>query len=179
MNFGGCLNMKLQDALKTALEYEAGVHKIYFEAMNKTENERAKRIFKLLCNEERDHLKYLKDRLEEWQKTGKIKVKKLQTSIPSLEVIEESLRDLKRTVKQKHTGQILELEFLKSALEAEIKTRNFYKEMVSKLDGEGQMLFRRFVEIEEGHEAIVQAEIDSIIGNSFWFDIPEFRLEAG
>lgn len=169
--------MNLQDAIETALEYEAGVHKIYFEAMNKTENERAKRMFKLLCDEEMYHLKYLRNRLQEWQKTGEIIVKELQTSIPSLEIIETSLKDLKRTVKPKHTGQILELEFLKRALEAEIKTSDFYKEMVSNLDGEGQMLFRRFVEIEEGHEAIVQAEINAVGNWGFWFDTPEFRLE--
>ena len=169
--------MKLQNAIKTALEYEAGVHKIYLEAMNKTENESAKRIFKVLCKEEVGHLKYLKDRLEEWQKIGKIKVKKLGTSIPALEVIEKSLQDLQRTVKPKHTMQSLELELLKKALKAEIKTSDFYKEMVSKLDGEGQELFRRFLEIEEGHVAIVQAEIN-VVGNwGFWFDTPEFRLE--
>jgi rubrerythrin len=169
--------MKLQDAIKTALEYEAGVHRIYSEAMNKTENKPAKRVFKLLCDEEMDHLKYLKDRLEEWQSTGKIQVKELGSSIPSPAAIEKSLRDLKRTVKQKHAGQGLELELLKNALEAEIKTSDFYREMVLKLDGEGKELFRRFVEIEEGHQAIVQAEIN-VAGNwGFWFDTPEFRLE--
>jgi rubrerythrin len=169
--------MKLQEAIKTALEYEAGVHKIYLEAMNKTENEQAKRIFKLLCEEEMSHLKYLQHRLEEWQQTGKIEVMGLGTSIPSPEVIEKSLKDLESTVKEKHTGQILELEWLKRALEAEIKTSNFYKEMVLSLDGEGQTLFKRFVEIEEGHQAIVQAGINAAGNWGFWFDTPEFRLE--
>jgi rubrerythrin len=169
--------MKLQNAIKTALEYEAGVHKIYLEAMNKTKNESAKRIFKVLCEEEMGHLKYLQNRMEEWQKTGKIKIEKLGTSIPSLEAIEKGLQDLQKTVKPERTRQILELELLKKALEAEIKTSDFYKEMVSKLDGEGQELFRRFVEIEEGHEAIVQAEINTVSNWGFWFDTPEFRLE--
>jgi rubrerythrin len=169
--------MELQEAIKTALEYEAGVHKIYLEAMNKTENEQAKRIFKMLCEEELGHLKYLEDRLKEWQKTGKIEVKELRTSIPAPAAIEKSLKDLRRTVKQKHAGQILELEWLKRALEAEIKTSTFYKEMVAKLDGEGQTLFKRFVEIEDGHQAIVQAEINAVDNWGFWFDTPEFRLE--
>jgi rubrerythrin len=169
--------MKLQEAIKTALEYEAGVHKIYFEAMNKTEHEQAKRVFKMLCEEELAHLNYLQDRLKEWQQTGKIEVKELGTSIPSPATMEKSLKDLRRTVKEKHTGQILELEWLKRALEAEIKTSNFYKEMVAKLDGEGQTLFNRFVEIEEGHQAIVQAEINAVGNWGFWFDTPEFRLE--
>ena len=169
--------MKLDNAIKTALEYEAGVHKIYLEAMEKTADPAAKRIFKVLCDEEMGHLEYLRARLEEWQKTGKIKVKKLGTSIPAREAIDKGLQDLRKTVKPKRTKQIPELELLKKALDAEIKASNFYKEMVSKLDGEGKELFKRFVEIEEGHEAIVHAEINTVSNLGFWFDVPEFRLE--
>ncbi len=169
--------MKLDNAIKVALEYESGVHKIYLEAMNKTADEAAKRIFRVLCEEEMGHLAYLRERLGEWQKTGKIKVKKLGTSIPTQEAINKRLQDLRKTVKPKRTKQILELELLKKALDAEMKASNFYKEMVGTLDGEGQELFKRFVEIEEGHEAIVQAEINTVGNWGFWFDTPEFRLE--
>jgi rubrerythrin len=169
--------MKLENAIKTALEYETGVHKVYLDAMNKTSDPSAKRTFKILCEEETGHLKYLHDRLEEWQKTGKIQIKKLATSIPARDAINKGLQDLRKTVKPKPTKQILELELLKKALDAETKASNFYKEMAAKLDGEGQELFRRFVEIEEGHEAIVQAEINSVSNLGFWFDTPEFRLE--
>jgi rubrerythrin len=169
--------MKLDDAIKVALEYETGVHKIYLEAMEKVSDESAKRIFKVLCDEEMGHLVYLRERLDEWQKTGKIKVKKLGTSIPARATIDKGLEDLRKTVKPKPTRQILELELLKKALDAEIKTSIFYKEMVRTLDGAGQELFKRFVEIEEGHEAIVQAEINTVGNWGFWFDTPEFRLE--
>ena len=170
--------MKLDNAIKTALEYEAGVHKIYSQAMAKTTDPAAKRIFSVLCEEEMGHLKYLQQRLEEWQKTGKVVVKKLGTSIPARTAIDKSLEDMRRTVKPKRTRQILELELLKKALDAEIQASNFYKEMVAKLDGEGQALFKRFVEIEEGHEAIVRAEINTVGNWGFWFDTPEFNLEA-
>ena len=61
----------------------------------------------------------------------------------------------------------------------EIQTSNFYREMVSKLPAEHQPMFQRFMEIEEGHEAIVKAEIDNARGLGFWFDFQEFDLEAG
>jgi rubrerythrin len=169
--------MKLDSAIKAALEYETGVHKVYLDAMNETADKKAKRVFKVLCDEEMGHLSYLQDRLDEWQKTGKIKVKHLGTSIPTREAINKGLEDLSKTVEPKPTRQILELELLKKALDAEVKASNFYKEMVSQLDGEGQALFKRFVEIEEGHEAIVQAEINTVSNLGFWFDTPEFRLE--
>jgi rubrerythrin len=169
--------MKLDNAIKTALKYEAGIHKIYFEAMGKTADPAAKRILRVLCEEERGHLNYLKRRLEEWQKTGKVKVKKLGTSIPAQEVINKGLENVRQTVKPKRSRQVPELEMLKKALDAEIKATNFFREMVAKLDGEGQELFKRFVEIEEGHEAIVRAEINTVGNWGFWFDTPEFRLE--
>jgi rubrerythrin len=170
--------MKLDDAIKTALEYEAGVHRIYLEAMEKTGDQVAKRIFRVLCEEEAGHLDYLKDRLEEWQKTGKVRVTKLGTSVPAREAIEKSLQALRRTVKPKPTKQNLELELLKKVLDAETKASDFYKELVGELDGEGQALFKRFVEIEQGHEAIVRAEINSVSNRGFWFDMQEFRSEG-
>jgi len=97
--------------------------------------------------------------------------------IPDKQSIEKSLQDLRQTVEPKPTPQRLELELLKKALMAEIKTSDFYKEMVRTLDGEGQKLFKRFVEIEEGHETIVRAEINTVSNLGFWFDTPEFRLE--
>ena len=51
--------------------------------------------------------------------------------------------------------------------------------MVRELPVEGQNLFSRFLEIEEGHGAIVQAEIDNVKRLGFWFDLKEFDLEAG
>jgi rubrerythrin len=169
--------MKLDNAIRTALEYEAGVHKAYREAMDKTSDEAGKRVFRALADEEMGHIKYLKERLDEWQQTGKINVKKLGTSIPTKEAINKNLLDVRKTVKPKATKLTLELELLKKALVAERKTSLFYREMVSKLDGDGQQLFRRFVEIEEGHEAIVQAEIDCVSNSGIFLGSLEFSLE--
>ena len=50
--------MKLDTAIRTALEYEAGVHKAYRDAMDKTSDEAGKRVFKALAEEEKGHIKY-------------------------------------------------------------------------------------------------------------------------
>ncbi len=47
------------------------------------------------------------------------------------------------------------------------------------LPAEYRGLFARFLEIEQAHLLIVQAEIDAIAGHGSWFDVMEFRLEAG
>ncbi len=168
--------MILDEAIKTALEYEAGVYQLYYDAIGKTNDPTAKRIFATLCKEEKNHLAYLRHCLGEWQRTGKLNAGELKTVLPSKHAIEKSLLDLERTA-MPHPSFRPELDLLHKALEAEVKTSTFYKEMVRALDGEGQALFKRFVDIEEGHEAILQAEIDSVTQMGFWFDTPEFRLE--
>ena len=170
--------MKLDNAIRMALEYETGVHKAYSDATTKASDPSAKRILEVLAEEEMGHIKYLHERLEEWQATGKINVKKLETSIPTKEVINRSLQELRKTVKPKATRLNPELELLNKALKAEVKTSNFYKDMVSKLDGDGRELFKRFVEIEQGHEAMVQAQIDSVSGLGVFLDTLEFGLEV-
>ena len=72
-----------------------------------------------------------------------------------------------------------ELDMLRHALAAEHKTSAFYRQMVAELPPEGQALFQPFVEIEEGHVAIVQAEMDALTGTGTWFDVLEISLEAG
>ena len=71
-----------------------------------------------------------------------------------------------------------ELEMLKKALHLEMEATAFFKRVVAELKAEERQLFARFVEIEEGHEAIVQAEIDALTGLGYWFDYQEFKLEG-
>ena len=68
-------------------------------------------------------------------------------------------------------------ENMKKALDAETETSNFYKKMVEELPAEGQQMFSRFLEIEEGHVAIVQAEINALSGVGYWFDFTDISLE--
>jgi rubrerythrin len=66
---------------------------------------------------------------------------------------------------------------LEKALAVETETSGFYKKMVAELPPEGRAFFERFVEIELGHVALVEAELNSVQGAGFWFDMPEFDLE--
>jgi rubrerythrin len=171
--------MKLDEAIKAAIEYEAGVHRTYREALERTKDEAGKRIFQTLCNEEMTHLNYLRERLEEWGTSGKIKVKKLETSVPTRAAIDESLQNLRtRLAPLTSDRHALELELLRKALDVESRTSGFYRELVGKLEGDGRKLFERFVEIEEGHQAIVQAEISSLSGFGVWFDTADFKSDG-
>jgi rubrerythrin len=171
--------MNLEEAIRTAIEYEGKVHKTYAEALDKATDEVAKRVFKILCDEERGHLKYLRERLEEWRSSGTVTVAQLDTAIPSRGEIEAGVQKLKDTVAGRpRRSRPTEVELLTQALQVEVETSNFYREMVRTLSSDGQRLFARFVEIEEGHQAIVQAELDCVSGLGFWFDSREFTLEG-
>jgi rubrerythrin len=132
------------------------------------------RVFSVLADEEQRHVDYLESRLAEWRQTGKVNPVALTTAVPSRETIAEAAGNVSEGVSNVDRGT--ELKMLGKALEAERKTSSFYRRMVAELTAEGQKLFERFVEIEEGHVAIVQAEIDSLTNTGVWFDTFEVRL---
>ncbi len=169
--------MTIDEAIKTALQFEGRVCAIYHEAMERSQDPIGKKIFKTLNEEEIGHVRYLMEKLEEWEKEGKVKPGKLATAIPPPRKVREAVKSLQGKVSLPMPES--ELKLLRRALEIEAETSSFYQKMVKDFPAEQKALFERFVEIEEGHKAIVQAEIDYVTGMGFWFDIAEFRLEAG
>lgn len=175
------MSMSIEKAIKTAIEFETRVRQLYEEAKDKAKDPIGKKVFGVLVNEEQGHLDYLNSRLSEWQKTGTITHRGLKTAIPSKEAILQEVDKLESKVKEhdmdRHHSS--ELRMLQNALEVERETCAFYTKMVSEVPSEGQQLFSRFVEIEDGHLAIVQAEIDYLSGPGYWFDFKEFDLSGG
>lgn len=168
--------MEIEEAIKTALQYENRVVTVYQDAVRSSNDPIGQRVFRTLVEEEKKHVEYLESRLKEWKMTGRVKVEGLNTLIPSRERIEEGVRTLKGKVVVAAREE--EVRLLKKALDVEVETSRFYASVVKELPPEGQALFQRFVEIEEGHKAIVQAEMDSVSGLGFWFDMREFSMEG-
>ncbi len=168
--------MTIEQAIKTGIEYELQVRKVYSEAAKKFKDPVARKIFTVLADEEDRHVSYLESRLEEWERTGAVTAATLETAIPCQEAIDAAMGKLSKRMAEQDFG--VELDMLKKALALEIEATRFFQQMVSELKDEEQKLFARFVEIEAGHEAIVQAEIDALSGLGFWFDYPEFKLEG-
>jgi len=168
----------LDEAIKTAIEFEKKVYQVYADSKDKIADPVGQRIFKQLSLEEAQHVSYLQNRLDEWKKNGHINIQELSSVVPNKERIAEGRERVFQSM-QRREIPTTEVEYLKGAFEVEKETSSFYRRMVSELTGEGQELFSHFLEIEEGHVAIVQAEIDSVQGMGFWFDVMEFDLEAG
>jgi rubrerythrin len=168
--------MNIEEAIKTALQYEQKVAAVYAQYANKFNSETGEKVFKALAKEEADHVDYLNAKLAEWKATGKITVDKLDSVVPSPQQLKQNIQALKKIAKQ--PGIETEVEYFKKALEMETQTSNYYRNLIGQLDKDYQPLFQRFLEIEEGHEAIVKAEIDNATGAGFWFDFMEFSLES-
>jgi rubrerythrin len=168
--------MTIEEAIKTAIQYEKRVVQVYDEAARSSQDDVGKKIFAAFVKEEEQHVAYLVSRLNEWQATGQVTAASLGTVIPSRERIEEGIRTLQSRVARK--APEAEMRLLKRALDIEVETSAFYGRVVRELPLEHRALFERFVEIEQGHQAIVQAEINAVAGNGYWFDIPEISMEA-
>lgn len=168
--------MLLQDALGTAIEYEYRVRDHYAVSAQKATDPVAQRVFAILAREEQGHVEYLEARLSEWRSTGIVQEAELKSLLPAPGQVQEAAQKAGKEAKPSPVAKA-EIDFLKEALDLERKTSAFYQELVAKLEPKHRSLFERFLEIEEGHVTIVQAEIDAVAGHGHWFDFMEFSLE--
>jgi hypothetical protein len=167
--------MTIEEAIQTAIQYEKKVVQVYQDAARTSQDEVGRKIYAAFVKEEEEHVVYLVNRLNEWKATGKVTPASLGTVIPSRERIDEGIKKLEGRVAR--TAPEAEMRLLKRALDIEIETSAFYVRVVQELPPEHRPLFERFVEIEQGHQAIVQAEMNSVAGNGYWFDVPEISME--
>lgn len=168
--------MTVEEAIKTSIEYETRVRDVYAEAVNGVQSPEGKRLFQLMMDEEQLHVDYLEAKLDQWSSDGTVTADGLATAVPSSEVIEQGAGKLRDKVGGK-PGTV-ELQFLGKAHGVERETSDFYQRMIDELPAEAKGLFQRFLEIEEGHLALVQAQIDQATGSGYWFDVREFTLEG-
>lgn len=166
--------MTLEQAIKTAIEYEIKVRDAYLGNVDKIADGTGKHVFEVLGKEEQGHVDFLEAKLAEWQKTGHVEPTKLETVVPAAQKIAEGVSRLEEHLAPRDYGT--ELEMLRKALALEQETSRFYQKMVDEMGEDGKM-FARFLEIEEGHQAIVQAELDYLTRSGHFFDFEEFNLE--
>jgi rubrerythrin len=171
------MTISLDEAITIALEFEKKVLKVYQGADEHTVDPVGRRVFSTLAQEEAGHVAYLESRLAEWQKSGHIVLEELRTVVPDRARIAEGRKRMAKPM-HRRTASSTEEGYLQRALGAERETSAFYRRMVSELADDSRKLFARFLEIEEGHVAIVEAELDAVRGYGFWFGMREFDLEV-
>ena len=167
--------MTLEEAIKTAIEYEIKIRDVYREAETAVEDAAGKRIFAALGNDEQHHIDYLHHTLEQLRNTGRIDSEKLESAIPSRKTLDQEAAKVESLVAKDFHG--IRKQMLSKALKAEIATSDFYRKMVDELAAEGRALFARFLEIENNHIDAVQFELDYMSKTGYWFDFKEFDME--
>jgi len=166
----------IEEAIKTAIDFENRVRDVYSEAAGESEHETGRRLFKLMAEEEQHHVDYLEHALKKWREIGELSAEGLKTAVPSAATVASGVAKLKTELGERPSGA--EIDHLKKAHAVETETSGFYRRMTEELPEEARKLFSRFLEIEEGHLAIVQAEIDHVSGTGYWFDVREFNQEG-
>jgi len=170
--------MTLKESITIALDFERKVRDHYFRFAKAIEDPQGRKVFEKLGAEEQGHVDYLEFCLSEWQKSGKVPVTPLKSALPKgKKWIAEAQRKLQARP-GKRIAAASELEAVKSALQYEKEADAFYRKFVAELPESDRGMFTPFIEIEDGHLELVQAQLDNLMGNGFWFDTMEFRLEA-
>jgi rubrerythrin len=168
--------MEIEEAIKTAIEYETKILAVYTQAAGEVADARGKKILHMLANEEQGHVDYLQDKLKNWQEQGVLEFDGLASRLPSADRIDAEAAKIAGEFSGKSLKR--ERQILERALKAEIETSNFYEGLVSKLPEDGRRMFARFLEIEKEHQQLVQAELDFAARTGYWFDFAEIDMEA-
>lgn len=168
--------MTIEEAIRTSIEYETGVRDVYRDAVERAGSEAARRFFQLMSDEEQHHLDYLESKLEELAVSGCVTADGLKTALPAGSDVGASVAALGDEIGER-AGRV-DIEYLEKAHAVERTTSDFYRRMAEELPDEAKGLFSRFLEIEDGHLDIVQAQLDLANGTGYWFDVREFNLEG-
>ncbi len=171
------VKMNIKDAIKTAIKYEKKVCDVYEEALRELNEKTTRRLLEALHKDEQYHVLYLEKKLKQMNQDGRIIQDEINSTIPSKEDIQKEIHKLRSKMAERDLGD--KNKALSKILKVEIETSKFYRDMVDTLPEEGKKLFSRFLEIEDSHITLVQAELDHYGNTGFWFDNKEIDMEAG
>lgn len=165
----------LAKILKTAIEVEINGMNAFEKFAAETQNASGKRMFLQLAEDEKEHRELLEHQLKHLSEGGSWN--SIQIPKSSVEKMIPAIRDKdKRT---KGESGLAELEALKTALDLERKTAQFFRDKAAEVSNkEAEDMFIRLAEWEDAHFELIQAELDNINNTGLWFGLPEFRMDG-
>ena len=168
--------LDLAKAVLTAMELEMAGLETFIKLARKTKNETGKNMFLRLASDELEHMKFFHQYRLRLEKEGKWAPP--AADFKPIAVVRPALQEIDAKTKGEEHAD--ELTALRTALELERRSVEFYNGLMERtVDPEVRQLFAKLRDVEEGHYELIQAEIDSLTGQGFWFGVPEFDLEAG
>jgi len=156
-------------ALATALEAEKQSLHVYLRLAWETRDNSGKQMFIRLATDEFEHMRLLETWQAEKGPPAAIERSVIERLIPKLS---DKSRQIRGTEGQH------QLSALNVALDLERSAQTFYEEQARLAQsGPARDTFNRLAEMEAAHYALLQAEIDNIQSDGFWFGLAEFSLE--
>jgi len=168
--------MESTEIFMTALKYEEKIRDLYLSAVDIVDDERGKKLFKALADDEQSHIDFLNYSLNTLKVQGSIDAGKLETPIPSEEMLRSRVETMKAKIPEKMLGDVKRV--LNSALQMELETSAYYKDASEKTEGKIREILEKFVEIEDRHVNVVQVELDYASKSGHWFDFMEASMEV-
>ena len=169
--------MNSEEIFISALHYEKKIRDLYISADKIVDDERGKKIFKALADDEQAHVDFLEYSLDVLKTQGQVDITKLKTSIPSKELFYDEIEKMREKIPERILGDVKRV--LNSALKLEIETSQFYQDAYEKTQGPIKEIFKKLLEIEKRHEDVVQIELDHASNNGYWFNFMEIDMEHG
>lgn len=166
--------MDLHEALKTAALYETRMRTLYENAAAGARSAEAAALFRALARDEASHQAYIAE-LERHLEGGTVP-ELPATTFRAREAADKArlAAGMPASITEPDGG---ELSALEEASRAEKESAEFYRRLASELPPGPAAAFARLLAIEEGHGAIVDAELDLRRASGYWFDIREFDME--
>ncbi|MFH1220250.1 MAG: ferritin family protein [Candidatus Eisenbacteria bacterium] len=161
-------------AMKTAIEMEKSGHRFFTDAARQVKHEVGRKLFSRLASEELIHLQVFEKIFSalasgtDWKKAvAGVEPARRMTSFDDARKEFEAV-DLS-----------VELDFLRKALDLERKAIGFFERAAREAGTAGaREVFTQILDQEQGHYDLIQAEIDSINGSGYWFDVQEFYMDG-
>lgn len=162
--------------LTQAMQLERDGHAFYLAAAERTQSEAGRRMFLSLARDELHHLSILDGVYRSWLGEGTWPApEKLALEGPRRWPIFPPPDKAAEAVPSR-TG---ELDALRQGIAAEEASIALYRQgLEGATTPDAQEFYSYLVEQEEGHRTILQGEYDHLTNTGFWFDIPEFSMEA-
>ncbi|HSH70460.1 MAG TPA: hypothetical protein VK997_11120 [Deferrisomatales bacterium] len=169
--------MIIEEAIRSALEYEHRVRDTYAEAAKAVVPPDARRFFEVMAREEQGHIEYLLDRQRDWQEKGVLTAAALGSALADEGWTRSATEGLQGAADGDARTSVVEHLYVALRLEETVSAH--YRILVDAVEhADAERLFRRFLEIEDGHVAVVQTEIDFQSGTGVFYGMQEFTLDG-
>lgn len=157
-----------------ARDAELASLKAYLGLARRTRAGAGKDTFVRLAQDELEHAALLERLARSLRETGTCSSENLPDS--TFAALVPKLAD--RTLRIKGEVGLDDIAALETALDLENRAVELYRSAAAKTAGPVAIVLRRLGEMELGHVELIQAELDNIRHDGFWFGLPEFTLEA-